>query len=237
MKNSAHRLQTFLGGLFLGLTCAPATIKLLVAVTCIFTASSFLPNATAQNETRNKIFEGASVEAFEEESEGISEESLPAPMSERSSTEDDTNEVKEINRALATKIKLALDPRVSALTVDVDAEGNYIILQGSVHSEEERQRAQAVAEEYTGETLVVNEIEIAEELTPPTIRLESWLVYFILTGSVVTCLIVVLVIYLGKKNEDSELHVAEQIDSASGYQDSGPPRPEQIHAKTFGDKR
>ena len=65
--------------------------------------------------------------------------------------------------ALTAKIKskMALDDHVKARNINVDTSGTVVTLTGTVHSEEERQRAARLARETDGITQVVDKLQVA----------------------------------------------------------------------------
>ncbi len=65
--------------------------------------------------------------------------------------------------ALTAKIKskMALDDHVKARNINVDTSGTIVTLTGTVHSEEERQRAARLARETDGITRVVDRLQVA----------------------------------------------------------------------------
>jgi osmotically-inducible protein OsmY len=64
--------------------------------------------------------------------------------------------------ALTTKIKakMALDDTVKARAIDVTTDGSTVTLSGTVHSEAERDRAMALAQETTGVSRVVDHLAV-----------------------------------------------------------------------------
>jgi hyperosmotically inducible protein len=66
--------------------------------------------------------------------------------------------------ALTAKIKskMALDDHVKARTINVDTTGTIVTLSGTVHSEEEHERAVRLARETDGITQVVDKLEVAK---------------------------------------------------------------------------
>jgi osmotically-inducible protein OsmY len=65
--------------------------------------------------------------------------------------------------ALTAKIKskMALDDSVKARTINVDTNGTVVTVTGTVHSEQERQRALRLAQETEGVTQVVDKLQVA----------------------------------------------------------------------------
>jgi hypothetical protein len=60
------------------------------------------------------------------------------------------------------KSKMALDDHVKARNINVDTTGTVVTLTGTVHSEEERQRAARLARETEGITQVVDRLQVAK---------------------------------------------------------------------------
>ena len=58
------------------------------------------------------------------------------------------------------KAKMALDDRVKAANIDIDAVGSTVTLSGTVESEEERSRAVQLARETKGVTSVVDHLRV-----------------------------------------------------------------------------
>lgn len=58
------------------------------------------------------------------------------------------------------KAKMVLDDLVSARTIDVTTDGTVVTLAGTVHSQQERDRAIALARETNGVTKVVDQLTI-----------------------------------------------------------------------------
>jgi osmotically-inducible protein OsmY len=59
------------------------------------------------------------------------------------------------------KSKMALDDYVKARDINVDSTGTVVTLNGTVHSQEERQRAVRLARETEGVTQVVDKLQVA----------------------------------------------------------------------------
>jgi osmotically-inducible protein OsmY len=66
--------------------------------------------------------------------------------------------------ALTAKIKskMALDDYVKAGNINVDTTGTVVTLNGTVHSEEERQRAVRLARETEGVTRVIDKLQVVK---------------------------------------------------------------------------
>jgi hyperosmotically inducible protein len=60
------------------------------------------------------------------------------------------------------KSKMALDDEVKARTINVDTIGTTVTLRGTVHSEQERERAVRLARETEGVTRVVDELRVVK---------------------------------------------------------------------------
>jgi osmotically-inducible protein OsmY len=67
--------------------------------------------------------------------------------------------------ALTAKIKskMALDDHVKARTINVTTDGTIVTLTGTVHSDQERQRAVRLARETEGITEVVDRLRVVQE--------------------------------------------------------------------------
>jgi osmotically-inducible protein OsmY len=60
------------------------------------------------------------------------------------------------------KSKMALDDQVKARTINVDTVGTTVTLSGTVHSEQERERAVRLARETEGITEVVDKLQVVK---------------------------------------------------------------------------
>ena len=60
------------------------------------------------------------------------------------------------------KSKMALDDYVKARTINVDTTGTTVTLTGTVHSEQERQRAVRLARETESITQVIDKLQVAK---------------------------------------------------------------------------
>jgi hyperosmotically inducible protein len=60
------------------------------------------------------------------------------------------------------KSKMALDDHVKARTINVDTTARTVTLKGTVHSEQERQRAVGLARETEGITQVVDKLQVVK---------------------------------------------------------------------------
>jgi osmotically-inducible protein OsmY len=60
------------------------------------------------------------------------------------------------------KSKMALDDAVKARTINVDTIGTSVTLRGTVHSDQERERAVRLARETEGVTQVVDELQVVK---------------------------------------------------------------------------
>jgi osmotically-inducible protein OsmY len=60
------------------------------------------------------------------------------------------------------KSKMALDDYVKARTINVDTKGTTVTLTGTVHSEQERQRAVRLARETESITQVIDKLQVAK---------------------------------------------------------------------------
>lgn len=72
----------------------------------------------------------------------------------------ETTRVGDASLATQVKTRLATDPSVAAINIDVDADGGVVTLSGIVRSEEARRRAEEIAQNVDGVRRVNNEIRV-----------------------------------------------------------------------------
>ncbi len=85
-----------------------------------------------------------------------------AEVGERAATAADQAQRALSDGSLTTKIKakMALDDTIKAFDIDVDTRDKVVTLRGVVKSEEQRQRALALARETAGVTRVVDQLQV-----------------------------------------------------------------------------
>lgn len=69
--------------------------------------------------------------------------------------------VQELSTTAAIKTELLANENVKGLAINVDTEGNEVVLSGKVKSEEQKELVEAIAEKKDGVKKVVNKIEVA----------------------------------------------------------------------------
>ncbi len=115
----------------------------------------------------------------------------------------DERAVKETNNTLAANVQLTLDPRTNPLTVDVESEGNKVVLRGSVTTTEEKKATEQVVEEVVfGE--VENRLVVEGVSASPQVVVGTWFIRFFLGSMILVLACGTFLVWLARRKKRKE---------------------------------